>query len=55
MNDLINRQDVIDALKRGYWNKDIQAAKDDPCVIDAMIDWAIRQVESVPSSTGETE
>ena len=41
------RQDIIDALKKGYWDKDLQSAKDDPCVIDAMIDWAIRQVKSV--------
>lgn len=55
MKDLINRQEVIDALKKAYWDKDIQSAKDDPCIVDALIDWAIRQVKSVPSPTGETE
>lgn len=50
----VNRQDIIDALKKGYWDKDLHSAKDDPCVIDAMIDWAIRQVKSVEPK-GETE
>ena len=52
---LISRQDVIDALRKGYWDKDIQSAKDDPCIVDAVIDWAIRQVKGVPSAKGETE
>lgn len=55
MTDLVCRQDVIDALKKAYWDKDIQSAKDDPCIVDSIIDWAIRQVKNVKSTTGETE
>ena len=50
MDDLISRQAAIDALKKAYWDKDLQAAKDDPCVIDAMTDWAIRQIKALPSA-----
>lgn len=50
MDDLISRQAAIDALKKAYWDRDLQAAKDDPCVIDAMTDWAIRQVKALPSA-----
>lgn len=53
MKDLIERQAAIDALKTAYWNKDIQSAKDDPCIVDAMTDWAIRQVKSLPSAQPE--
>ena len=38
------------ALKKAYWDKNLQAAKDDPCVIDAMTDWAIRQIKALPSA-----
>lgn len=50
MDDLISRQAAVDALKKAYWDKDLQAAKDDPCVIDAMTDWAIRQIKDIPSA-----
>lgn len=50
MDDLIRRQAAIDALKVAYWDNDVQAAKDDPCVIDAMTDWAIRQIKALPSA-----
>ena len=50
MSDLINRQDAIDALRVAYFDKDIQSAKDDPCIVDAMTDWAIRQVKELPSA-----
>lgn len=50
MNDLISRQDAITKLKKAYWEKDIQSAKDDPCIVDAMTDWAIRQVKDLPSA-----
>jgi len=50
MTDYISRQVAIDLLKKAYWNNDIQSAKDDPCIVDAVIDWAIRQVKSLPPS-----
>ena len=50
MTDLISRPAVIEKLKVAYWDKNIQSAKNDPCIIDAMTDWAIRQVKEVPSS-----
>ena len=50
MSELISRETVINKLKRAYWDKKIQSAKDDPCVVDALIDWAIRQVKDVPPS-----
>ena len=46
--DYISRKDAIDKLKVAYWDKDLQSAKDDPCVIDAMTDWAIRQIKALP-------
>lgn len=49
MTDLISRQEVIDKLKVAYCDKNLQSAKNDPCVIDAMTDWAIRQVKEVPA------
>lgn len=50
MADLIDRQAAIDALKVAYWDDNIQSAKDDPCIVDAMTDWAIRQVKALPSA-----
>ena len=50
MDDSISRQAAIDALKVAYWDNDIQSAKDDPCIVDAMTDWAIRQVKALPSA-----
>lgn len=49
--DCINREALINELKLGYFNKDLQEGKNDPCVIDAMIDWAIRIVKRQPSVT----
>jgi hypothetical protein len=49
-SDCISRQAAIDALKKAYWDKDIQSAKDDPCIVDAMTDWAIRQVKALLSA-----
>lgn len=48
--DLISRQDAIDAIKKAYFDKDIQSAKDDPCIVDAMTDWTIRQIKSLLSA-----
>lgn len=53
MNDLILRQDAIDAIRTAYFDKDIQSAKDDPCIVDAMTDWAIRQIKNVPTFLGD--
>ena len=47
--DVISRQVAIDTLKKAYWNDNIQSAKNDPCVIDAMTDWAIRQIQNLPA------
>ena len=48
--DTISRQAAIEALRVAYWDDKIQSAKDDPCIVDAMIDWAIRQVKALPSA-----
>ena len=50
MSDTISRQAAIDALKVAYWDNDIQSAKDDPCIVDAMTDWATRQLKALPSA-----
>ena len=52
-NDTISRQPAIDALRVAYWDDKIQSAKDDPCIVDAMTDWAIRQVKALPSAQPE--
>ena len=53
MSDLISRQAAIDALRVAYFDNNIQSAKDDPCIVDAMTDWAIRQVKALPSAQPE--
>lgn len=50
---LICAEDAIEALKKAYWDKNIQSAKDDPCIVDAMTDWAIRQIKELPSAQPE--
>ena len=45
----VDADKVIDVMKAAYWDENIHSAKDDPCVIDAMIDWSIRQVKNAPS------
>ena len=50
VGDMISRQAAIDALKVAYWDNDIQSAKADLCIVDAMTDWAIRQVKALPSA-----
>ena len=47
----IDKEALINELKLEYFNKDLQEGKNDPCVIDAMIDWAIRAVKRQPSVT----
>ncbi len=54
MSDLIDRQAAIVALKKAYWDRIIQSAKDDPCIVDAMTDWAIRQIKALPSVQPES-
>lgn len=49
--DCIGKEALINELKLGYFNKDLQEGKNDPCVIDAMIDWAIRTVKRQPFVT----
>ena len=46
--DAVSRKAAIDALKQAYWDKDMQNAKDDPCIVDAMTDWAIRTIKDLP-------
>lgn len=53
MRDLIDRQAAIEELKEAYWNRLIQSAKDDPCIVDAMADWAIRKIKGLPSAQPE--
>lgn len=48
MADLISRKVLVTKLSQGYWDWKLHQAKDDPCVIDAMIDWAIRIVNEMP-------
>jgi len=55
MSDLISRQAAIDALRVAYWDGNIQSAKDDPCIVDAMTDWAIRQVKALPPAQPEQQ
>ena len=55
MKKLIYLEDAIDALKKAYWDANLQSAKDDPCVIDAMADWAIRQIKCLPSAQPESK
>lgn len=47
--DCISREEAINELKLAYFNKDLQSAKDDPCIVDAMTDWAIRTIKNLPS------
>lgn len=49
MSRLIDADEAIKALSVAYFDKRIQSAKDDPCVIDAMIDWAIRTIKAMPT------
>ena len=51
VEDAISRKELINELKLGYWDENLQSAKDDPCVIDAMIDWCIRTIKSQPTMT----
>jgi hypothetical protein len=44
---------AINALRVAYWDDNIQSAKDDPCIVDAMTDWAIRQVKALPPAQPE--
>jgi len=53
VGDMVSRQAAIDALRVAYWDDNIQSAKDDPCIVDAMTDWAIRQVKALPSAQPE--
>ena len=48
MENLISRNALVTKLSQGYWDRELQQAKNDPCVIDAMIDWAIRIVKEMP-------
>ena len=53
MGDLISKRAAIDALKVAYWDKEMQSATDDPCIVDAMTDWAIRTIRELPSAEPE--
>lgn len=49
--DCISRSMAIDKLKEHYFDKELQSAKNDPCVIDAMTDLDIRIIRALPSVT----
>ena len=49
MSDYISRNAAVYLLKTAYFNKDIQSAANDPCIVDAMTDWAIRQIKALPA------
>lgn len=49
--DAVSRSMAIDKLKEHYFDKKLQSAKDDPCVIDAMTDLDIRIIKDLPSVT----
>ena len=49
MGKYVDADKVIDVMKAAYWDENMHSAKDDPCVIDAMIDWSIRQVKDAPT------
>ena len=49
-DDYVSRQKLVTAMKRWYWDDNIQSSKDDPCVIDIMTDLAIRTVKDIPAS-----
>jgi hypothetical protein len=53
--DCISREQAINDLKLAYFSKDLQSAKDDPCIVDAMTDWAIRTIKRLPSVTPRIE
>ncbi len=46
--DVVDRTEAIKKLKTAYFDSRIQSAKKDPCIVDAMVDWAIRQIKSLP-------
>lgn len=50
MDDTVSRRKAVEALRVAYWDYDIQSTKDDPCVVDAMTDWAIRQIKALPTA-----
>ena len=45
--DVVDRTEAIKKLKTAYFDSQIQSAKNDPCIVDAMVDWAIRQIKSL--------
>lgn len=47
--DCVSRSMAINKLKEHYWDKELQSAKDDPCIIDAMTDLDIRIIKDLPS------
>ena len=47
--DCISRSMAIEKLKEHYSDKELQSAKNDPCVIDAMTDLDIRIIRDLPS------
>ena len=50
MADYIEREAAIEKLRVAYFDSEIQSAANDPCIVDAMTDWAIRQTKSVPAA-----
>ena len=50
MVDYIDREAAIEKLRVAYFDSEIQSAANDPCIVDAMTGWAIRQTKSVPAA-----
>lgn len=50
MDDCIRREEAVEALRAAYFDDGLQSAKDDPCIVDAMTDWAIRQIKELPAA-----
>lgn len=52
---LVSEEAAINALRVAYWDDNIQSAKDDPCIVDAMTDWAILRVKALPTAQPEVQ
>ena len=49
--DAVSRSAAINKLKEHYFDKKLQSAKNDPCIIDAMTDLDIRIIKALPPVT----
>ena len=49
--EYVDKEELINKLKAGYWDKDLKNGKKDPYIINAMITWAIKQVNESTTIT----